>query len=193
MLITSAVFRISSSGANLAPYISDAVWAKYVAMLILYVLTSLAVWLLFRLVAGVIDRVKLQEFDRQVGGLFGLAKGILLCLVITFFAVTLSESTRQAVLRTYSGRTIAVLIVEVRDNKVRLGFEAPADVQITRDDAHSLRPAPSRGVEAPQSAGNGPPCDRRAEGGMNGHDRPARDAHTPGLGGYVPRRQREGR
>jgi hypothetical protein len=55
-------------------------------MLALYLATSLAVWLLFRLVAGIIDKVKLKDFDRQVGALIGVAKGVLLCLVITFFA-----------------------------------------------------------------------------------------------------------
>ena len=60
--------------------------------------------------AGVIDRVKLKEFDRQMGALFGLAKGVLFCVVITFFAVTLSENLRQTVLGSFSGRAIAVLI-----------------------------------------------------------------------------------
>ena len=37
-----------------------------------------------------IDRLKLKEFDRQIGAIFGLAKGVLWCAVITFFTVTLS-------------------------------------------------------------------------------------------------------
>ena len=37
---------------------------------------------------GAIDRVKLNEFDRQMGALVGFAKGVLLCIAITFFAVT---------------------------------------------------------------------------------------------------------
>jgi membrane protein required for colicin V production len=82
-------------------------WNRYLAMLILYLVTSLGIWLLFRLVSGAIDRVKLQEFDRQLGALFGLAKGLLLSLVITFFAVTLAETTRQAVLSAKSGQCAA--------------------------------------------------------------------------------------
>jgi membrane protein required for colicin V production len=84
-------------------------WNRFLAMLVLYILTSLAIWLLFRLVSGIVDRVKLKEFDRQMGALFGLAKGLLLCVVITFFAVTLSESARQMVLKSYSGVAIARL------------------------------------------------------------------------------------
>lgn len=98
-------------GGELAPHISrQEPWNRFVAMLILYAATSAGIWLAFRVVAGLIDRVRLKEFDRQMGALFGLAKGVLLCLVITFFAVTLSETARQGVLTTRSGRYIALLI-----------------------------------------------------------------------------------
>lgn len=98
-------------GSRFAPYISQRdPWNRFVAMLLLYVLTSMAIWLAFRVVAGVIDRVQLREFDRQIGALFGLTKGVLLCLVITFFAVTLSEKARQKVLEARSGYYIARLI-----------------------------------------------------------------------------------
>jgi membrane protein required for colicin V production len=83
---------------------------RFAAMLILYLGTSLAIWLIFRVVAGVIDRVKLKEFDRQVGGLFGAAKGVLLCIVVTFFAVSLSEEVREHILFSRSGHYIAVLL-----------------------------------------------------------------------------------
>ena len=97
--------------AELAPQISQQEpWNRFVAMLILYAATSAGIWLAFRVVAGVIDRVRLREFDRQMGAFFGLAKGVLLCLVITFFAVTLSETARQGILATRSGHYIALLI-----------------------------------------------------------------------------------
>lgn len=85
-------------------------WNRAIAMLVLFLATSLFVWLVFRLVSGVIDRVRLKEFDRQAGALLGLIKGVLYCLIITFFAVTLSESLRQYVLASYSGRYMAILI-----------------------------------------------------------------------------------
>mgnify|MGYP005856749967 FL=1 len=100
-------------GSALAPHLSDREpWNRFLGMLILYLVTSAGIWLLFRLVAGVIDRVHLKEFDRQVGALLGLAKGILLCLVITFFAVTLWQDLKQSVLRSHSGYYIAALIRE---------------------------------------------------------------------------------
>jgi membrane protein required for colicin V production len=109
-LVVSTMVAVHFS-QPLAPYFSSqAPWNHFVAMLALYLLTSLGVWLLFRLVAGMIDRVQLKDYDRQLGGLVGAAKGVLLCMVITFFAVGLSESARQAVLHSRSGYYIAVAI-----------------------------------------------------------------------------------
>jgi membrane protein required for colicin V production len=98
-------------GKVLAPLISDnEPWNAFIAMLILYLGTSLAIWSFFRLIKGMIDRVQLKDFDRQMGALFGLVKGVLWCLLITFFAVTLSETTRQWVLQSKSGYYTALLI-----------------------------------------------------------------------------------
>ncbi|HOM17395.1 MAG TPA: CvpA family protein [Thermoguttaceae bacterium] len=102
----------SSSLAPLLPL--QAPWNHLAAMLILFVATSAAVWLVFRLVAGVIDKIQLKAFDRQLGALLGLFKGVLICLVVTFFAVTLSESLRQEVLRARSGYYIALLIDRIK-------------------------------------------------------------------------------
>ncbi len=109
-LVVSAMVAMHFSPA-IAPWFSrQEPWNRYLAMFVLYLATSLVIWLLFRLVRGAIDRVRLKEFDRQVGAMFGLAKGFLLCLLITFFAVTLSEPARQAVLRSRSGKFAAVVI-----------------------------------------------------------------------------------
>jgi membrane protein required for colicin V production len=83
---------------------------RFIAMFVLYMATSLVVWLAFRVVANFINRVRLREFDRQMGALFGAAKGVLWCVAITFFAVTLSERARSAVLDSRSGYMIARLL-----------------------------------------------------------------------------------
>jgi membrane protein required for colicin V production len=109
-VVVSFFVAMRMSG-QVAPMISaQEPWNRFIAMLLLYLATSAGIWLAFRVVARIIDRIRLKDFDRQVGALFGLAKGALWCLVITFFAVTLSESLRQNVLTTYSGRTIATVI-----------------------------------------------------------------------------------
>ncbi|MGH7138707.1 MAG: CvpA family protein, partial [Pirellulales bacterium] len=79
----------------------------FIAMLLIYLVTSLAIWLVYRKVSQLIERVQLKEFDRQLGALFGAAKGVLLCVAITFFAVSLSAASRQSVLASQSGHYIA--------------------------------------------------------------------------------------
>ena len=104
------VFVAMRFSCTLCPYIDlNPPWNHCVAMILLYLATSLAIWLLFRMVAGVIDRVQLKEFDRQVGALFGAAKGVVWCLVITFFAVTVSDA-RPKILTSWSGGRAALLI-----------------------------------------------------------------------------------
>ena len=98
---------------QLATYIKqDPPWNKFLAMLGIYLGTSLVIWIAFRFVKETIDLVKLREFDRQVGALFGAAKGVLLCVIITFFVVTLPPpmNYKDNVLKSRSGYYIAVLL-----------------------------------------------------------------------------------
>jgi membrane protein required for colicin V production len=84
---------------------------KFVAMLLIYMATSFVIWSLFRFVSGVIDRVKLEYFDRQMGALFGFAKGVLLCVAITFFAVSLlPQPQKEQIMASQSGHYILVLL-----------------------------------------------------------------------------------
>jgi membrane protein required for colicin V production len=110
-VLVSAAVAVRCSAA-LAPFFSvhfgaQEPWNRWIAMLVLYLATAAGIWILFRLVSNVIDRVKLKEFDRQLGAIFGLAQGVLYCLIITFFAVTLSERARQAVMQSKSGDFLA--------------------------------------------------------------------------------------
>lgn len=90
-------------------------WRMFGAMFVLYVGSSLAIWCLFRLTSRLIDRWKLKDFDRQLGALLGLAKGLLLCALITFFSVTLlGEQKRSAILQSRSGYALAVVLSRAR-------------------------------------------------------------------------------
>lgn len=97
---------------QLAPMISSqAPWNKFVAMLAIYIATSFVIWTVFRLVSGAIDRVKLDSFDHQIGGLFGLAKGVLVCIAITFFAVTiLPQAQKDSIVASRTGEYIIVFL-----------------------------------------------------------------------------------
>jgi membrane protein required for colicin V production len=79
-------------------------WNMFLAMLLLYFGSSLVIWMLFRLLSTSIDKIKLKEFDRQLGAGFGLIKGAVLCCVITMFAMTLlGPSQQQAIANSKSG------------------------------------------------------------------------------------------
>ncbi len=99
---------------DLAPIISrQEPWNRWVAMLVIFIFCSLIVWLIFQVLSKWLRRAHLEGFDRQMGAVFGLMKGILFCLVITFFSVTLFTSTRSLVLTSRSGPIIARLIPRV--------------------------------------------------------------------------------
>jgi membrane protein required for colicin V production len=165
----SAAVAVHSSAA-IAPYFpGQEPWNRFLAMLVLYVVTAGAIWILFRLVSNVIDRVKLKEFDRQLGATFGLAKGALYCVVITFFMVTLSEPGRQLVLESRSGDLIArgirnanpILPEDVRKylgeyiDELDKGLHTPPQPTPQPDDPNkSLQPAPSTNPkETPKPVG----------------------------------------
>lgn len=71
-------------------------WNMFLAMLILYVGTGFVIWVGFRLMSNVIDKIRLKTFDRHLGALFGLGKGVVFCLLITMFAMTLLGPRQQA-------------------------------------------------------------------------------------------------
>jgi membrane protein required for colicin V production len=111
-VLVSAAVAVHSSPLLAPVFGKQEPWNRFLAMAVLYIVTAVAIWLLFRLIRGVINRVQLKEFDHQLGTMFGLAKGVLYCVVITFFAVTLSETARQSVLQSRSGYYIAMGIRE---------------------------------------------------------------------------------
>jgi membrane protein required for colicin V production len=97
---------------QLAPTFGEsAPFNRFVAMLVIYLATALVIWTLFRVVSGMIDRVKLVSFDRQLGAMVGLVKGVLFCVAITFFAVTLlPQPQKETILASQAGRYIVVLL-----------------------------------------------------------------------------------
>lgn len=83
-------------------------WNKFAAMLVLFLGTSLLVWLAFGYLRNTIEDMKLKGFDHQVGAILGAFKGGLLCMVITLFAVTLlPDSLQRSIIGSRSGHFIA--------------------------------------------------------------------------------------
>ena len=86
-------------------------WNIFLAMLILYIGCSLVIWLSFRFISHLIDRIKLREFDSQIGALFGCFNGVIVCVLATLFSVTLlGDKTRESIVSSRSGYYIAVLL-----------------------------------------------------------------------------------
>ena len=113
-------------------------------MLVLYLATAVVDLAGFRHgVRGLIDRVRFKGFDRQLGGIFGAVKGVLWCVVITFFAVTLSESRRQAVLKSRSGYYIAVFTHRATPMLAAGGSSGPGQVHRRVGSATWIRKQPA--------------------------------------------------
>jgi membrane protein required for colicin V production len=88
-------------------------WNMFLAMLLLYFGTSLAIWMLFRLISSSIDKIRLKEFDRQLGAGFGLLKGAALCCIVTMFAMTLlGPNQKTAIAKSKSGHYIAQALAQ---------------------------------------------------------------------------------
>lgn len=86
-------------------------WNLFTAMAVLFAGTSLAVWILFAMVKSGIEDKGLGNFDTQLGGLLGLAKAFVLVMVITLVSVVMvNETQRHAILDSYSGHHLCLLI-----------------------------------------------------------------------------------
>lgn len=87
---------------------AEAPWNRFAAMLVLYLGTSLVIWIAFRQVRTSIEKMKLGEFDRQLGAIFGGLKGVVIAGMVTMFAFTLlQEPQRRMIIDSQSGVWIA--------------------------------------------------------------------------------------
>jgi len=62
---------------------------RIAAMLIIFVACSLIIWLAYAYVNRSLENAELDGFNRQMGALVGAFLGILLCMVVTMFSVSL--------------------------------------------------------------------------------------------------------
>jgi membrane protein required for colicin V production len=92
-----------------APWISaEPPWNTFIAMFILYIACSLVIWVAFGFVKNFIERVRLNNFDRQAGAVLGAVTGATACMIITLFAVTLlGPAQKQSICQSMSGQYIA--------------------------------------------------------------------------------------
>lgn len=109
-LVLCLVFAESISAAA-GPYVRlDPPLNNWVVMLGAYLVFSLISFAIARLLTEWLDKIKFGEFNRHLGALFGFVKGAVICLVLTFFIVTISDSAREMLRHSRSGRVAAIVM-----------------------------------------------------------------------------------
>lgn len=83
---------------------------RWIAMFILYMGFAFVSFGVARVLKGWLEKAKFADFDKHLGGIFGLIKGVVICMIVIFFGVTLSENLRQTVLASHSGHAAAVIM-----------------------------------------------------------------------------------
>jgi membrane protein required for colicin V production len=86
---------------------SSAPLNRFIAVAVVYALVSLGIYLAAFYYREAIQKWKLDNWDRHLGGLLGAIKGYLLCLVLTFFAITLFSGLRDPILSRPTGKLMA--------------------------------------------------------------------------------------
>ncbi len=99
-------FFAESASVAIAPLIKvDPPLNRWIAMFVLYLGASFVSFGAARTVRKTLESWQFVEYDKHLGAIFGFVKGAGFGLVLTFFAVTLSERLRADVLASYSGHT----------------------------------------------------------------------------------------
>lgn len=100
---------------ELAPVIEPAIAVdqplkKWIAMAIVYLGLCLVSFIAASMLNSWLERTRLKDFDRHLGALLGFIKGVVLCMTVMFFALTLSESARAVVSASRSAYVAAVVL-----------------------------------------------------------------------------------
>ena len=101
-------------GSLVAPTIPlEAPWDQVTAMAVVFLITFIAIRFAHATLEKLIKDWHLDKLNKFLGGALGFTKGLLLCLIITFFAVMLSETSRAVVFNSKSGSHLVQLITRI--------------------------------------------------------------------------------
>ena len=89
---------------------AEAPLKQWIAMLAIYVGLCGATFVAAGVIEGWLEKINLIEFDRHLGGLLGLIKGVIFCMTVMYFLITMSPSIREIVGKTWSGYGAAVIL-----------------------------------------------------------------------------------
>jgi len=131
----------------------DPAWNRFLAMFILFMGTSLVIWLGFGFIKNTIERMHLKTFDRQVGAILGAGKGVILTVLITLFSVSLlGEKACRTICTSRSGNYIARVIGELGDivpEEIAVPLKPYVKRFQTEMDEHSNNPPAANPNESP--------------------------------------------
>lgn len=105
LVFAETISHIGSPLVNLEPPLN-----QWVVMFVAYLFFSFLSFGFARLINTALEKAELKEYNKHLGAIFGLVKGAALCLVITFFLVTLSETTRDMLRSSKSARYAAIVM-----------------------------------------------------------------------------------
>ncbi len=100
--------RVIGPHINLAPPTNQ--WA---VMFITYLLATFVAFGFARTLNGWINQLELKEFNRHLGAVFGLLKGALLVLIMTFMIVTFSAKSRDMLKDSKAAQIAARVIYQI--------------------------------------------------------------------------------
>lgn len=112
-LVLGFVVAIPASKPLASFFGASAPLNRFMALAALYTVVSLGVYVAALFYRKTIERWELHHWDRHMGAVLGALKGLLFCMMLTFFAITLFSGLREPILRTTGGklmgRTMMVL------------------------------------------------------------------------------------
>lgn len=109
-VVLCLVFAESTS-ALAGPYVKlEPPLNHWVVMFGSYVLFSFLAFGVARLLNDWIEKQQFGEYNRHLGAILGFVKGVVICLVLTFFAVTVSADARELLKHSRSGKAAAIIM-----------------------------------------------------------------------------------
>ena len=112
-VVLCLVFAESTS-ALAGPYVKlEPPLNNWVVMFGSYVVFSFLAFGVARLLNDWIEKQQFGEYNRHLGAILGFVKGVVICLVLTFFAVTVSADAREMLKHSRSGKAAAIIMDRV--------------------------------------------------------------------------------
>jgi uncharacterized membrane protein required for colicin V production len=157
-IVICLVFAESISAA-FGPYVSlQPPLNHWVVMFAAYLVCSFIAFGFARVIDDWMERAKLESFNTHLGAVFGLLKGIIICMVLTFFLVTLSPAARDALSRSKSGYAAAYIMHHIHPVMPEKLKEALAKyLHISETGAKELQDVLPPGSIAAPGTGTGTP------------------------------------